>query len=117
MKILLLTSDFDGPGVGYDVKFSQSVLNEKFTTYVFHFGKRNEPEKNIYSFDRKKIFQSYKLFKKNYISQKIDLVHIRGIISFAVGLIRRISLKIIFSLCRKYLKTAEAKLCRKFIEI
>ena len=58
MKILLLTSDFDGPGVGYDVKFSQSVLNEKFTTYVFHFGKRNEPEKNIYSFDRKtKVFQ------------------------------------------------------------
>ena len=76
MKILLLTADFDGPGTEYEVKFAQSVLNEKFTTYVFHFGKRNEPEKYIYRiiFRCPKILLFFLKIGKNMENQEICIL-------------------------------------------
>jgi hypothetical protein len=80
MKILLLTSDIDGPGVGFDAKYSKKVTENPDDIYVFHFGKRNDLEKKIYSLNKKNIFNSFLKFKKIYEEEKIDLAHIRGFI-------------------------------------
>ena len=80
MKILLLTSDIDGPGVGFDAKYSKKVIKNPDEIYVFHFGKRNNLEKKIYSLDKKNIFNTYLKFKRIYKEEKIDLAHIRGFI-------------------------------------
>ena len=47
MKILLLTSDIDGPGAGFDVKYSKEITENPDDIYVIHFGKRNDPKKFI----------------------------------------------------------------------
>ncbi len=82
MNILLLTNDIDGPGVGYDVKFSKGLLDKECKVTVFHNGHREEVENRIYKFASKNIFTFFQKFKKLYKKEQIDIVHVRGIISF-----------------------------------
>jgi glycosyltransferase involved in cell wall biosynthesis len=82
MNILLLTNDIDGPGVGYDVKFSKKLLEKKCKVTVFHLGHRHDVKNRVYKFSNKNIFTFYQKFKKIYKKEKIDIAHIRGVISY-----------------------------------
>ena len=80
MKILLLTSDIDGPGAGFDVKYSKEITENPDDIYVIHFGKRNDPKKKIYNLNKKNIISCFLKFRRIYKEEKIDLTHIRGFI-------------------------------------
>jgi len=81
MKVLLFTSDVEGPGFGYDVKYAQSILKTKMDVFVFHFGKRNDPKNKIYNLNKYRLIWSYKKFKNIYNLNKIDISHVRGLMS------------------------------------
>ena len=80
MNILLLADDYKGPGVNYDAVISKEFLTKKkIAVTIFHFGTFNDPKNEIYSFKNKNIFRLLTNFKKIYLSNKIQLVHLRGI--------------------------------------
>ena len=82
MKILLLVDDFDGPGVNYDVKISRELLvKNNIKVIIFHFGKLNDPENEIYSFKNYNLIKLLKEFKNLYKLKKINITHIRGLMS------------------------------------
>ena len=82
MNILLLTNDIDGPGVGYDVKFSRELLDKACKVTVFHNGHREDVKNRIYKFSNKNFFTFFHKFKKLYKKEQIDITHVRGVISF-----------------------------------
>ena len=81
MKVLFFTSNIEGPGVGYDVKYAQSILKKKMEVFVFHFGKKNDPKNKIYNLNKYRLIWSFRKFKNIYKTNKIDVVHVRGLIS------------------------------------
>ena len=82
MKILLLVDDFDGPGINYDVKISRELLvKNNIKVIIFHFGKLNDPENEIYSFKNYNLIKLLKEFKNLYRLKKINITHIRGLMS------------------------------------
>ena len=81
MKVLFFTSNIEGPGVGYDVKYAQSILKKKMEVFVFHFGKKNDPKNKIYNLNKYRLIWSFRKFQNIYKTNKIDVVHVRGLIS------------------------------------
>lgn len=81
MNILLLTYDIDGPGVGFDAKYSKEILDNGNKFFVIHYGLRDEPENRIFRLNKKNIVSDYFKFKKIIIENKIDLTHVRGLMS------------------------------------
>ncbi len=81
MNILLLTHDIDGPGVGFDTKYSKKILGNDNKVFVIHYGLRNDPENKIFSLNKGNIISDYFKFKKIIIENKIDITHVRGLMS------------------------------------
>ena len=81
MNILLLTHDIDGPGVGFDTKYSKKILDSDNKVFVIHYGLRNEPENKIFSLNKRNIISDYFKLKKIIIENKIDITHVRGLMS------------------------------------
>ena len=106
MKILLLTSDIDGPGAGFDVKYSKEITENPDDIYVIHFGKRNDPKKKIYNLNKKNIISCFLKFRRIYKEEKIDLTHIRGFI----GIDQFLWIAFLIMIKAKYIVTLSSQL-------
>ena len=81
INLLLIAKDIENGAINKDILYSKEILQKKCNVYIIHEGNLEDNKKNIFSVKKFNLINKFFYIKKICNSHKINVVHIKGLIS------------------------------------